>query len=63
MQIFVSFFDLLFIFFKNIFFEQKFYYNINNTFNFDMICEECNNNYFSVNKKSLTCLVCNNEKN
>ena len=63
MQIFISFFDLLFIFLKNIFFKQKFYFNDNNTYNFDLICDKCNNSFFSVNKKSLICLVCNNEKN
>ena len=63
MQIFVSFFDLLFIFLKNIFFKQKFYSNINKTYNFDLICDKCNNSFFSVNKKSSICLVCNNEKN
>ncbi len=63
MQIFISFFDLLFIFLKNIFFKQKFYFNDNNTYNFDLICDKCNNSFFSVNNKSSICLVCNNEKN
>ena len=63
MQIFVSFFDLILIFLKNIFFEQKFYSNVNDTYNFNLICDKCNTSYFSVNKNSSICLVCNNAKN
>ncbi len=63
LQIFISFFDLIFIFLKNIFFKQKFYSNINKTYNFEIICKKCNNNYFSVNKNSFNCLVCGHEKN
>ncbi len=62
MQIFVSFFDLLYIFFKNKFSEQRFYLDNNNTYNFDLICNRCNNSFFSVNKSLSICLVCNNEK-
>ena len=63
MQIFVSFFDLLYIFLKNKFSNQKFYLDNNNTYNFDLICNKCNYSFFSVYKKSSICLVCNNEKN
>lgn len=63
MQIFVSFFDLLFIFFKDLFLKQKFYTNLNKTYNFDLVCKNCGNSYFSVGKKISTCLVCNYEQN
>ena len=63
LQIFVSFFDLLFIFLKNIFINQKFYLNKNNTYNFDIVCDNCQNTFFSRKKNKLTCLVCNYEKN
>ena len=63
MQIFVSFFDLLYIFLKNKFSNQKFHLDNNNTYNFDLICNKCNYSFFSVYKKSSICLVCNNEKN
>ena len=36
LQIFISFFDLILIFLKNIFFKQKFYSNINKTYNFEI---------------------------
>ena len=62
MQIFISFFDLFFIFLKNIFFKQKFFSNVNNTYNFNLICDKCNSSFFR-NKKSSIGLVCNNEKN
>jgi len=62
-QIFVSFFDLLYIFLKNKFSKQEFYLDNNNTYNFDLICNKCNYSFFSVYKKSSICLVCNNEKN
>ena len=63
LQIFVSFFDLLFIFLKNIFINQKFYLNKNNTYNFNIVCDNCKNTFFSNKKDKLTCLVCNYEKN
>ena len=62
-QIFVSFFDLIYIFVKNIFIKQKFYTKLNKTYNFDLRCNKCKNSFFSVNKKSSICLVCNNEQN
>ena len=62
-QIFVSFFDLIYIFVKNIFIKQKFYTELNKTYNFDLRCNKCKNSFFSVNKKSSICLVCNNEQN
>ena len=63
LQIFISFFDLIFIFFKNILFKQKFYDQVNETYNFELTCQRCNHNFFSVKKSSFKCLVCNNEKN
>tara|TARA_B100000900_G_scaffold409893_1_gene426595 strand:- start:127 stop:966 length:840 start_codon:yes stop_codon:yes gene_type:complete len=63
LQIFISFFDLLFIFFKSIFFNQKFYVNENKTYNFDLICDNCQNTFFSIKKNKSTCLICNYEKN
>ena len=63
LQIFISFFDLIFIFIKNIFIKQKFYYDLNKTYNFSETCENCNNSYFSLKKNSLNCLVCNYDKN
>ena len=63
LQIFISFFDLLSIFLKNIFLKQKFYNETNNTYNFDISCKYCLNKYFSLKNRSLICLVCNHEKN
>ena len=62
-QIFVSFFDFLFIFFKDIFFTQKFYQNDNKTFNFEIACQKNNCGFFSRKKKTLNCLICGYEKN
>ena len=62
LQIFISFFDLVSIFLKNIFLKQKFYNETNNTYNFDLTCKNCHNKYFSQKNQSLICLVCNHEK-
>ncbi len=62
-QIFVSFFDLIFIFFKDIFFTQKFYQNDNKTFNFEIVCKKNNCvSFFSRKKKTFNCLICGYEK-
>ncbi len=50
LQIFVSFFDLISIFIKNIFFKQKFYNKINRTYNFNSVCQKCNYAFFSKKK-------------
>jgi len=63
LQIFISFFDLILIFLKNIFFKQKFYYEDNKTYDFEKICENHNCGFLSKNKKSFKCLICNYEKN
>jgi dolichol-phosphate mannosyltransferase len=63
LQIFVSFFDLLFIFLKNILIKQKFYTKKNNTYNFNIFCDNCQSTFFSIKKNKSTCLVCNYEKN
>ncbi len=60
-QIFVSFFDLILIKAKNFLQKQKFYEN-NLTYNFKIICNQCNNNYFTLKKKIFVCLVCNNKQ-
>ena len=61
LQIFISFFDLISIFIKNIFFKQKFYNEINKTYNFELNCKNCNYKFLSKKKKFLNCLVCNHE--
>ncbi len=61
LQIFISFFDLIAIFIKNIFIKQKFHYDLNKTYNFNKTCKNCNNSYFSLKKNSLNCLVCDYE--
>ncbi len=61
LQIFISFFDLISIFIKNIFFKQKFYYEFNKTYNFDKSCKNCGHSYFSKKNNSFNCLVCNHE--
>ena len=61
LQIFISFFDLISIFIKNIFFKQKFYNEINKTYNFELNCKNCNYKFLSKKKKILNCLVCNHE--
>ncbi len=58
-QIFVSFFDLINIKLKDLFIDQKFYVE-NNTYNFDIICDYCNQNFFSLKKGKYICLVCKN---
>jgi len=63
LQIFISFFDLIFIFFKNIFFKQKFYQKDNKTFNFEKVCQNCNCGFFSRKKNKWNCLICDYEKN
>tara|TARA_B100000989_G_scaffold299041_1_gene292409 strand:- start:14502 stop:15344 length:843 start_codon:yes stop_codon:yes gene_type:complete len=63
MQIFISFFDLIFIFLKNLFFKQKFYHEENKTYNFETICTKNNCGcFFSRKNNSLICLICNYEK-
>ena len=61
LQIFVSFYDLIYIFIKNIFFKQKFYHEINKSYSFEPNCKKCNYGFFSKKKDSFNCLVCNNE--
>ena len=61
LQIFISFFDLISIFVKNIFLKQKFFDETNNTYNFDFTCKSCHNKYFSLKNQSYICLVCNHE--
>ncbi len=63
LQIFISFFDLITIFLKNIFFKQKFYHEMNETYNFDKICKNRNCGFLSKKKSSLNCLICDYEKN
>ena len=63
LQIFISFFDLITIFLKNIFFKQKFCYEVNKTYNFKKICKNHNCGFFSKKRKSYNCLICNYEKN
>ncbi len=58
-QIFVSFFDLILIKLKDIFSNQKFYEE-NNTYNFNLKCNHCNKNFFSLKKNIYICLVCKN---
>jgi len=60
LQIFVSFFDLITIKLADIFKKQKFSEN-NITYNFDIKCEKCSYNYFTLKGKIYTCLVCNNK--
>ncbi len=62
LQIFISFFDLIFIFFKNIFFKQKFYQDKNKTFNFEIVCPKNNCRFFSKKNKTFNCLICGYEK-
>ena len=61
LQIFISFFDLIIIFTKNIFFKQKFYYEMNKTYKFEPNCQNCSFGFFSKKKNSFKCLVCNND--
>ena len=63
LQIFISFFDLIIIFFKNMIFKQKFYHEVNKTYNFGKSCENPNCGFFSIKKKSFNCLICGYEKN
>jgi len=61
-QIFISSFDLIVIKFKDIFTNQKFY-NENKTYNFKILCNQCNNVFFTlVKKKNYKCLVCGSKK-
>ncbi len=62
LQIFISFFDLIYIKFKDIFGHQKFYQN-NKTLNLDLKCKFCENNFLSLKKKFFQCLVCGEIKN
>tara|TARA_Y100001970_G_scaffold222445_1_gene273584 strand:+ start:4273 stop:5109 length:837 start_codon:yes stop_codon:yes gene_type:complete len=58
-QIFVSIYDLIIMKFKDIFLNQKFYFGDNNTYNFILKCENCNNSLLTlVKKKKFKCLVC-----
>ena len=61
LQIFISSFDLFIIKFKDIFTKQIFY-NENKTFNFKILCDECNNVFFTLEKKNYKCLVCGSKK-
>ena len=63
LQIFISFFDLIFIFLRNIFFNQKFYQKDNKTLNFEKVCSRNNCGFFSRKKNRFNCLVCGHEKN
>lgn len=57
-QIFVSFFDLLFIkFYENLF--KLNFDNENNSYKFKNHCEKANDCFFSLKKKDYICLVCN----
>ncbi len=56
-QIFISFFDLIIIKLKDLFDNQKFYEE-NNTYNFDISCDYCKNNFFSLKKKEYVCMIC-----
>ena len=59
-QIFYSLFDLILMKFKDLFLEQK-SYEINHTYNFDIKCPKCNENFLTLNKKNkYMCLVCKN---
>lgn len=60
LQIFVSFFDLLNLKFKDMFIKQKFYNDENVTFNFINNCKECNNSFLTLYKKKYKCLICDN---
>ena len=62
LQIFVSFFDLLSIKFKDIFFDQKFY-ETNETYEFpfkidDCNIKNCNRNFLVKKEKKWGCLIC-----
>jgi len=59
LQIFVSFFDVLHLKFKDIFLDQKFYIKRNTTYNFKIKCKICKKSFFSKFKKTYQCLVCN----
>lgn len=61
LQIFISSFDLFIIKFKDIFTKQIFH-NENKTFNFKILCDECNNVFFTLEKKNYKCLVCGSKK-
>lgn len=63
LQIFISFFDLMFIFLKDIFFKQKLYQYDNKTFSFEKFCKKNNCGFFSKKKKTFNCLICGHEKN
>lgn len=62
LQIFVSFFDLLSIKFKDIFFEQRFY-ETNETYEFPLKIDNrdiknCNRNFLVKKEKKWACLIC-----
>lgn len=62
LQIFISSFDLFNIKIKDLF-KKKLFKEINNTFNFDIVCNQCNNSFSSLIKNNkYTCLICLNEK-
>ena len=58
LQIFISFFDLLLIKFKELFKNQIFYED-NKTYNFNLNCKKCNKKFFSLKKDKFICIVCN----
>ena len=61
-QIFISAFDLFILKLKDIFTKQNFD-NENTTYNFKILCDKCNNTFFTLyKKKKYKCLVCNNNK-
>ena len=57
LQIFISFFDLISIKMKDLFFKQNFF-ETNKTYDFEKKCQNCKQNYFAMNKEKLICLVC-----
>ena len=57
LQIFISFFDLLSIKIKDLFKTKKFY-ELNDTYDFEKKCKNCEKNYFARNREKLMCLVC-----
>ncbi len=58
LQIFISFFDLLILKFKDLFQHQKFYEK-NETYNFKNTCTKCENSYLtSIKEKVYKCLIC-----
>ena len=62
LQIFISSFDLFNIKIKDLF-QKKLFRDQNNTFNFDIVCNQCNNSFSSLIKNDkYICLICLTEK-